>query len=77
MHAEQWCAPHQNFTCCAVLWSTRALHTWLARPARRAATTQVLEARPREAWADVRAKWQPTMVANYAVWPAANLINFR
>lgn len=37
---------------------------------------KVLEGRPREAGPEVSAKLAPTLRANWAVWPAAHLVNF-
>lgn len=31
---------------------------------------------PAEAWETTKQKFKPTLLANYALWPAANLINF-
>eukprot|EP00879_Flechtneria_rotunda_P002197 GHRR01002383.1.p3 GENE.GHRR01002383.1~~GHRR01002383.1.p3 ORF type:complete len:121 (+),score=30.33 GHRR01002383.1:761-1123(+) len=32
--------------------------------------------RPAEAWQSTKEKFKPTLMANYVLWPAANLINF-
>ncbi|KAI8467297.1 MAG: hypothetical protein J3K34DRAFT_523829 [Monoraphidium minutum] len=40
------------------------------------ATIKLLEGRPGEAGAEVQAKLLPTLIANWCLWPAAQLVNF-
>lgn len=41
------------------------------------ATITALEGRPHDVPAVLAAKFWPTLAANWAVWPAAHLVNFR